>query len=158
MALRPFHDGAPSFTAPNGVDLSPDDERLYVAHLEGVTMWTRATGAATRLQTTAAWPITGIDGLYACAGALVAVQQLGGLERVTWLELDPSGTRVVGGRILDQRHPAARHVTTGTPVGDAFYYVATSDVRRHRPDGSVAPSEGPRNTVVLRVALPRACR
>jgi hypothetical protein len=43
-------------------------------------------------------------------------------------------------------------------VGDAFYYVATSDVRRHRPDGSVAPSEGPRNTVVLRVALPRACR
>jgi hypothetical protein len=102
-------------------------------------------------------PTTGVDGLYVCGNALIAVQNVVGIDRVAWLDLAPDGMSVVGGKVLEQRHPAARQPTTGVVDGDQFFYVVTSDVARQRSAGPLLPATGPRNTVVLRLKLSMSC-
>jgi hypothetical protein len=154
-----------AFTYPNGVALSPDERRLYVAHVEGVTVWDRgadrgadwAAGRPVRLAHPDGVPLVGIDGLYACGGGLVAVQGLPEFTRVVWLRLDGAGARVVAAEVLEQRHPAHVDPTTGVLDGDALHYVASSELRRLGADGALAPAERPSATVVLRLPLGGRC-
>lgn len=146
-----------AFSAPNGIALSTDERRLYVAHMEGITVWDRSTGRATRLTHPRAVPLLGIDGLYACRDGLVAIQALPDFTRVLWLQLDASGSGVLAGEILEQRHPAHDAPTTGVLDGDTLHYVASSEVRRFRPDGSIAPATRPSATVLLRLPLGGRC-
>ena len=149
-----FSAGDADFPWPNGIAVSPDGTWLYVAHLGGVDAWRLATGARQRVATTRAWPLESFDGLYACSGALVAVQALPGVDRVVWLELDSTGTRVRTQQVLDQAPDARRSLSTGAPVGDAFYYHTRPVVVRERAPGA-APAEP--ETVLHRVPLPRRC-
>lgn len=150
--------GAPDFSAPNGIALSPDGRRLHVAHLEGISTWDLRTGVRTRLAHPATVPLAIVDGLYACGDGLVAVQILAGFYRIAWLGLDADGRRVERMDVLEQSHPAHVQPTTGALVGDTLLYVANSEVRRHRPDGSLAPAARPSDTVVLRLPLGGRCR
>jgi hypothetical protein len=145
------------FTAPNGIAASRDGHRLYVAHVEGISVWDLRNGSRTLLRSVPGVPTTGVDGLYVCGNALIAMQNVAGIDRVAWLDLAPDGMSVVGGKVLEQRHPAARQPTTGVVDGDQFFYVATSDVARQRSAGPLLPATGPRNTVVLRLKLSVSC-
>jgi hypothetical protein len=157
-SLVPLPDPHGAFTAPNGIAVSPDGRRLYAAHLEGITVWDRATGVARRVAPPDDVPLTGIDGLYACRRGLVAIQALPDFTRVVWLPLGGAGDRVTAAEVLEQRHPAHVQPTTGAVDGDTLYYVASSEVHRLRADGSVAPAVGRSATVILRLPLAGRCR
>ena len=157
LDLRELSQASSAFTSPNGIATAADGRRLYVAHVEGISLWDPASGTRALLPSVTGAPTTGIDGLYSCGGALIGVQNAVGLDRIVWLELSRDGTRITGGRVLEQRHPAARQPTTGLVHGENFYYVLTSDVARQRAGGPLLPSTGPKNTVIARLKLPVSC-
>jgi sugar lactone lactonase YvrE len=118
LRVRSRRDGAPGdtleplpraegrFTYPNGLDLSPDGRRLYVAHTEGISVWdlfAKEGGRALEYPTSAT--TAGVDGLYACAKSLVVVQRVLGFDQVARLRLDGSGRRVTEATPLERRHP-----------------------------------------------------
>lgn len=156
-APREFGPRSGEFTAPNGIAAAADGRSLYVAHVEGVSHVSLVDGARTLVRSVPGVPTNGIDGLYACGRALIAVQNVVGMDRITWFDLSSDGMSITGGTVLEQRHPAYREPTTGVVAGDRFYYVATSDVARQRAAGPLLPATGPRNTVILRLKLPRTC-
>jgi hypothetical protein len=125
MAERPvevFFAGAPDFTVPNGITLSADDSRLYVAHMGGVDQWQVATRMRRRVATTREWPLEGFDGLYACGAGLIGVQALPGVYRVVSVALDASGTRAVRYQVHHQVPRAGHRLSTGAIRGNTFFY------------------------------------
>jgi len=159
-SLERVHGGALGFTYPNGVAVGPGARRLYVAHMEGVSaveLTGPRAGRVSELAAPAGVPTGGIDGLYACGDALLAVQGMVGYDQVSWFELTADGRGVRSMRALERAHPAHDAATTGAPAGDAFYYIASSQLPRLSPDGVLAPAASPRPSVVLRLPLPRRC-
>jgi hypothetical protein len=153
-AVAPLVPGG-RFTYPNGIALAADG-RLYVAHVGGVSLIDTRTGSDALVAGPPTVAAAGIDGLYLVGGCLVGVQGFGiGGERIVRLRLDSSGTRLVGGEVLERAHPAYELPTTGALVGDTLYYIANSQMRRLRPGGTLAPAATPRPSVVLRV--PTGC-
>lgn len=144
--LRTLHADDPWFSRANGIVLSPDGRRLYVAHFDGVTVWDLARGTRTPLTTPRTVSLVNIDGLYTCAGSLVAVQALPGAGRVVRFDLDATGTKVTGQVVLDRDAPTFRRVSTGYPVGNTLYFPA-----RGLPPRS-------RKTIIHRVVVAPSCR
>lgn len=150
---------SPRFHWPNGIALAPDGDRLYVAHLEGISVVDVTSGARTPLPHPATVPLADTDGLYACRGFLVAVQRISGFEQVLRLDLAADGGSVTAAEVRERRHPAYVDPTTGVIAGDTLFYIANSQFRRLSPDGrSVAPASDPSGTVILRLPLGRLCR
>ena len=160
-ALERVHGAAPDFTYPNGVAVTPDGTRLYVAHVEGLSVLPlggRAPGTLARVRATEAMPTGGIDGLYACANdRLVAVQGRTDFQQITAFTLARDGRSVVAARALERRHPAHDAATTGAIARGSLYYIANAQLGRLGPDGTVAPGPNARPSVVLRVPLGDAC-
>jgi hypothetical protein len=158
-ALERVYDGrAGAFTYPNGIALSPDGRHLFVAHLEGISVFdvtNPATFRPTRLAAPPGVPTGGIDGLYACGAGLIAVQYLLGFQQITRFVLSADGTRITRTRALERNHPAHEAATTGAPARGAFYYIANAQLDRLQDDGSVRAAERPHPSVVLRLA--KAC-
>jgi sugar lactone lactonase YvrE len=157
--LERVHHEPARFVYPNGVVLSPDARRLYVAHWEGLSSFDlAAAGTLTpeRVTAPAGVATTGIDGLYRCADGLLAVQYLLDFSQVTRFGLTPRGRSVAGARALERRHPAQTGPTTGAPARDAFYYIANAQLERLAEDQSVKPGPDERS-VVLRMPLDGTC-
>jgi sugar lactone lactonase YvrE len=161
-SLERFLDGGSRLVYPNGVAVSPDGAALYVAHVEGLSrVDLRARGGAPVAEpvTSSAPHFAGmIDGLYACGRDLIAVQSVVDHQRVVRLRLDPAGTRLTAAEVLERRHPAYELPTTGVLVDGSLVYVANSQLRRLRDDGTLAPAAAPRGTVLLRLPLGGPCR
>ncbi len=155
--LQLFHGGGPRFHWPNGLDLAPDGKRLYVAHVEGITVLELESGRATPLSRPDGVAMADVDGLYACEGALVAVQRMPDFEQVARFRLSPSGDAVTAVEVLERRHPAYAQPTTGVVVGSSLYYVASSHFAR-LSDGRLTPAAKPAASVVLRLPLGAECR
>jgi hypothetical protein len=158
-ALQPVP-GATGMTYPNGIALAADGSRLFVAHAEGLsTLALEGHGEGRLERMTAPTGVTtgGIDGLYACAGGLLAVQRMLDFQQITWFELSADGRAVAAARALERRHPAHDAATTGAIAGDHLHYIADAQLGRLRPDGSLAPADPPRETVVLRLPLDGLC-
>lgn len=156
--LERFYEQRTDFIYPNGIALTPDGRRLYVAHLEGLTLLDPATGRATRVHAADGAFVGGIDGLYACRDGLVGIQNVYDHTRVVRIRLSAAGDSATAVEVLERRHPAMNAPTTGEVVGDALYYVANSQLPRLRGDGTLATAERPSPTVVLRLPLGAACR
>jgi sugar lactone lactonase YvrE len=155
---RVHHDPA-RFLYPNGIDLSPDGLRLYVAHWEGLSSFDLGAGGAptpARVTAPAGVATTGIDGLYRCGDGLLAVQYLLDFPQITRFGLSARGGSVSGARTLERRHPAQTGPTTGARAKDAFYYIANAQLERLAEDQSVKPGAGERS-VVLRMPLEGTC-
>jgi hypothetical protein len=158
-ALERVHGGARDFTYPNGVAVASGG-RLHVAHVEGASTLApgdSVPGGIARLQTPPGITAGGIDGMYACADGLLAVQSLFDFQQVTWLQVAPDGRRVTAARALERRHPAHDAATTGAIAGGALFYIANAQLARLKPDGTLAPSATRTKSVVLRLPLPQAC-
>jgi sugar lactone lactonase YvrE len=157
--LERFHAGTTDFTYPNGIAVSADGTRLYVAHVEGISSWNLAgaDGLVERVTTAPGVAAGGIDGLYACSGSLLAVQSLLGFQRVVLLALDSTGLHIARQQALERQHPAHDVATTGAIAQGAFYYIANSQLGRLDSDQRVAPSDSPRASVVLRLPVPVEC-
>jgi streptogramin lyase len=148
-----------NFTYPNGIALSPDGGRLFVAHIEGISRFEldAPRPAMVRMPAPAGVPTTGIDGLYACGQGVLGVQNRMGFQQVTYFTLDASGRRITGARALERRHPAHDSATTGAVVGDEFHYIANAQLRRLGPDWRVAPDDRAALPLILRLPLDGAC-
>ena len=158
--LERVHGDAPDFTYPNGLAVAPGGRRLYVAHVEGVSAFTLGESmpkGITRLPTPPGISAGGIDGLYACAGGLLAIQSLFDFQQVTWFRLAPDGRQSLAARALERRHPAHDAATTGAVAGGALFYIANAQLARLAPDGTVSPAAGRGRSVVLRLPLQSPC-
>ena len=172
LRVRSRRDGAPGdtlesllraagrFTYPNGIDISPDGRRLYVAHTEGISTWDLLSKEPGRLlEYPASATTAGVDGLYACAKSLVVVQRVLGFDQVARLRLDGSGRKVTEATALERRHPAYDRPTTGVVVKDALYYIPNSQVGRLGGAGEPLKAvDSPKPSVVLKLPIGERCR
>ncbi|HEX8362295.1 MAG TPA: SMP-30/gluconolactonase/LRE family protein [Longimicrobium sp.] len=141
--------GDAAFTWPNGMALSADERRLYVAHAEGLSAIDLRTGRRTLLPRPPGTTLATIDGMYLCGGSLLAIQRLSDFEQVIRIRLAPARDAVTAVEVLERRHPAYEQPTTGVMVGGELVYIANSRYTRLRPDGTAPP--GPGGTVLLRL-------
>ncbi|HEX8692676.1 MAG TPA: hypothetical protein VF746_09670 [Longimicrobium sp.] len=156
-ALEPLARG-PRFHWGNGIALSPDESRLYAAHLEGISVVDPRTGRMEPLRHPPAVAMADVDGLYACPGSLVAVQRMAHFQQVTRFVLSPAGDSIVAAEVLERSHPAYVDPTTGVVVGDSLFYIANAQFRRLQDDLTLRPAERPHGTVVLRLPIGPGCR
>jgi len=133
-ALRALVPGG-AFPHANGIALSRDEKKLFVAYDVGIAVVDPQTGAHADLRNESSRSIAGIDGLYARGDELVAVQNNIGRARVVRIRLDAEGTRARDVEYLESGHPLFGDPapTTGVLVGDQFYYIANFQLQLSRP-------------------------
>jgi len=140
---------------PNGIALSEDGRRLFVATREGVVTVDTRSRNVTRIGMPDG-DVIRADGLYVHRGALVAIQPSRTGLVVSRYVLDKTLTRVQRAEVIEGNHPAFLQPTTGVVTGDSFYYIANSQLQHFRKlwleNGSV-PLDKLRDVVVLRVSL-----
>lgn len=160
-ALELVYGGSPQFGYPNGVAADSSRGRIYVAHMEGIStlgLRNRQPARPTPLVTQTGRPMSGIDGLYYCGGGLLGIQSLLDSQQVVRFVLGADGVTVTEVKVLERKHPAHNAATTGTIAGDTLFYIASSQLGRLQPDGSVRAAEGPpTSSVILRLPLDGAC-
>jgi hypothetical protein len=110
---------------PNGLVLSPDDKRLYIAHVEGISMIDTATRARKLLTLPANAAVNSIDGLAWHKGALLGVHSSPYFRRVVRVELTDNGTAIDKVTVVNARTPEY-HQTTAALAGDKLYVVGGS--------------------------------
>jgi hypothetical protein len=152
--LARVHGGEARFRYPNGIALDPSERRLYVAHLEGISvaeLGPDAPPSLAMMPRRAGVSGSGIDGLYACADRLVAVQGVLGFQQVTAFRLAPDGRAITAAEPLERRHPIHDWATTGTFARGDFHYIANAQLRRLSPMGALSPPTIPGRSAVLRL-------
>jgi len=140
----------------NGIAVSPDAHRLYVAHATGLVVVDLASGEARALAAPPRENLAAIDGLYQWQGMLIGVENVTNPGRVIAMTLSRDGLSVARVRTLLSHHHAALDApTTGAIAPDGFYLLARTGLDHLRDDGTVVdPANIPR-PLVLRVLLPR---
>jgi len=139
---------------PNGIALSSDETKLFVAHLAGVAVFDLTTGRTSALPHPESVTLADIDGLYRDGHRLVAIQNGLSPARVALFELTPEEDRVVGVRVLERGHPLFAAIpTTGAVADGMFYYIANAQLRAFDRDNRILPEEKLQETVILRTAL-----
>lgn len=117
------------FTAANGIALSRDEKKLFVASFgDGIAAVDLASQSVTALPYPANVCLAYIDGLYATEGSLIAIQNGPMVPRIVRFVLNSEGTAIVAMDILERRNPLFDGITTGVLVGDQLYYVANSQL------------------------------
>lgn len=141
---------------PNGLAVSPDAHRLYVAHATGITVVDLTSGEARPLAAPAGENIAAIDGLYQWQGMLIGVENVTNPGRVIAMTLANDGLSIDRVRtLLSHHHAALDEPTTGAIAPDGFYLLARTGLSHLRDDGSLEdPANVPR-PLVLRILLPR---
>lgn len=138
----------------NGIALSADERRLYVADFaSGISVVDPATGEVRPLPHPPDVSLHGIDGLYWHESGLIGVQNGAGTERIVRYRLSPDGSRVVALDVLESHNPLFAIPTTGVIVGGDFYYIANSLLDRIDPDGRLKPYARLEPAVVLKAPL-----
>jgi len=141
-----------TFRSPQGLALV--DGVLYVAdYALGLARVDVGTRAVTFLDAPPQTLLTGIDGLVAADGRLVAIQNGLSPARVVSLDLDASGRRVLAARVLERAHALFDEPTLGVVVDGELYYVADSQWGRVDAQGRPGPPEVLREPVILRLGL-----
>ncbi|MEQ8627253.1 hypothetical protein [Ekhidna sp.] len=68
---------------------------------------------------------------------MIAIQP--DLSQVARYRLSMPQNAVMEGEVLELKHLAMDHPTTGVIVGDMFYYIANAQFEKVNEDGSLAP-------------------
>jgi sugar lactone lactonase YvrE len=145
---------AGTFPGANGIVLSDDDSRLFVATWEeGLSVVDLATLAAARLAHPPGVSTHGPDGIYFHEGSLIAVYNSVGPGRVVRFWLDEDQTAITRAEILECNHPLFAQPTTGALATDGFYFIANSQFARFDPDNQPPPLDQLAKIVVLRIPL-----
>jgi DNA-binding beta-propeller fold protein YncE len=109
----------------NGLVLSPDDKRLYVAHVEGVSVIDTGSGERKLLTPPANTAITSMDGLAWYKGSLIGVHNSPYFRRIIRIHLAENGTAIDKVTVVNARTPDY-HQTTAAVAGDKLYVVGGS--------------------------------
>lgn len=114
----------PRMSFPNGIALSADDTRLYVAHIEGLSVVDLASGRRTALPVPGNAAVNSMDGLVRDGDDLLGIQPSPYLARVLRIRLDAGGAAVREVVTVSSPPPADLSQTTGVVAGSHFYSVA----------------------------------
>lgn len=115
---------------PNGIDLSGDGRRLFVAVDGGLSVVELRGKKVSQLRLPAGVK-PGIDGLYFHRNTLVAIQPFDAQKVVRYV-LDKRQEEVTSIELLEADHPLMSQPTTGVVVGRDFYYIANSQLQLFR--------------------------
>jgi sugar lactone lactonase YvrE len=142
------------FVSPQGLDFAGDGRTLFVAdYALGLFAVDVESKAVRKLESAPNVAVTGIDGLYARDGSLVAIQNGVRPHRVVRLALDGATMRVTGSRPLEVNAASFDEPTLGVLVGADLYYVASSGWARVDAKGALAEGAKPAPHVVLKLRL-----
>jgi sugar lactone lactonase YvrE len=145
----------PAIPGVNGIALAADGRALYLAHSTGIARYELATRELLpRIEVPAGETVGAIDGLYTDGNALVGIQNVTNPGRVIRIPLraDGKGAERVE-TLLSHHHPAIDEPTTGAIVGRSFALLATTQVARFTPEGTIVSPETLKRPVVLLVPL-----
>ena len=110
-------------TFPNGIVITPDESRLYVAHVEGISAIDVRTGKRTQLTVPRNGAVNSIDGLAWDGPDLLGIQGTPYLARTARIRLSDDGLAVREVITMSSRPPFGLNQTTGVVVGRHFYTV-----------------------------------
>jgi sugar lactone lactonase YvrE len=133
----------PRMTFPNGIALASDDAKLYVAHVEGLSVVDLASGRRTALAVPGDAAVNSMDGLVRDGDDLLGIQPSPNLARVLRIRLDERGTTIRDVVTVSSPPPDGLSQTTGVVVGAHYYSVA----------GVIDPDVKDRRARILRTAL-----
>lgn len=129
-----------------GIAIQADGRIMYVADRElGILVIDIEAGRARKLAVASTLNLGGIDGLYLWENHLIVIQNGIKPERIMRLQLDASGTRVVGVRPLAVAKPEFDYPNFGVVLEGNLYFFGNSQW----PDGDTSPKP----VTVLRTPL-----
>jgi hypothetical protein len=141
---------AKGFRSPQGIARIGD--ALYVADWSrGIARVDRATRLVRWLDAPDDVVLPGTDGLRACGGKLLAIQN--GVEPSRVVELTVKGDTVRLSRVLEWNHAELHEPTLGIVVGKALLYVADSQWGSFDRAGKIWPDDRLFAPTVLRLSL-----
>jgi hypothetical protein len=137
-------------TLPNGLVLSPDDKRLYVAHVEGISMIDTASRERKLLTLPANAAVNSLDGLAWDKGSILGMHTSLYFRRTVRIHLAAKGTAIDKVTVVNARTPDFRQ-TTAAVADDKLYVVGGSPL----PDlyGGPPPATEPKPQI-LQIPLP----
>jgi sugar lactone lactonase YvrE len=142
---------AGAMRSPQGLALSPDGSRLYVAdYAYGLAVVDLASGRIARVAAQGPAMLDGIDGLVADGATLIAIQNGVSPSRIVRLHLTPDGNAVARVELLERANPAWGEPTLGAIVNGGLLYVADAQWERHGPGGAMT-GEGPVRPTAIRI-------
>jgi sugar lactone lactonase YvrE len=142
------------FAATQGLALSNDEKTLYVAdYTDGIWALDLASKNRRPIAAPADVWLAGLDGLSRVKDGFIAVQIGPKPERVLRLQLDPQAQKITSAEVLEINHPDYSGPIQGTIAGDAFLYVANSQLSLVNEETGTFPADRARATVVLRLPL-----
>jgi hypothetical protein len=112
---------------PNGITLSDDLTRPYVADWLGVIMVDLRDNVAREVHPGHHNTLSGIDGLYWYKNSLIGIQSAGTYRIARWF-LSADGRRVLSRKTLERGAPLMRSPTTGAIRGTQFYFIANTGI------------------------------
>ena len=125
---------------PNGITLSDDLTRLYIADWLGVIMVDLRDNAAREVHPGKHNTLCGIDGLYWYKNSLIGVQSAGTFRVVRWF-LATDGRRVLAAKTLEKGTPLVSFPTTGAIRGTQFYFIANTGIANYDDGRIVDPTK-----------------
>lgn len=138
---------------PNGLAISTDGKRLFVADFKGLSFVDVATGKVEALKYPEQVNVTGVDGLYLYGGHLVAVQNGSGAERIVRFKLNAARDAILSEEILESRNPLFKIPTTGVVSGSSLYLIASSYLDSVDDQGKLKPDAPLGEATILRIPL-----
>ena len=140
------------YAVANGITASPDGRTLYVAYLQGIARVDVGSRKIALLPSPDSVNTSSNDGLYWYRGSLIGVQGMPTLSRVVRYALSADGRRITSGAVLERGQPTIDQPTTGTIVGNRFYYIANPQYARlDNRTSALAPQAGTPVRTVIRV-------
>lgn len=114
------------FFSPQDAAISADGSLAFIADYQrGIARIDLDTGEQNWLAADRSIALSGIDGLYAYRGGLIAVQNGVQPERLVYCKLDADQRRVTRCDVLERGEPLGEP-THGVVIGDTFVYLANS--------------------------------
>jgi hypothetical protein len=132
---------------PNGIDISEDGTKLFIAG-NGLGVLDLAARAFKELKHHPNMFVSG-DGCYYYRNSIIAVQN----AKVTRFFLNEDRNEIIRSEALEAYHPLFNIPTTGALAGDAFYFIANSQLLDYDAEGNLAPLSELEETKILKVEL-----
>lgn len=146
--------GPGSLIYPNGITISPDFKKLFVADFtKGISIVDVATGQARPLPHPERVHVAGLDGLYLDGRSLVAVQNSAGTARIVRFRLNEALDSIESEETLESRNPSFKIPTTGVIANGSLVYIANSQLRAVDEQGRLKPDADLQEIVILTVPL-----
>lgn len=144
-----------SLFSAQGLALSPDQERLYIADRRyGIAILQRSGGRLLRLTGDDGTMLDGIDGLAAHGPNLIAIQTAYAPARIVRLRLSADGLRVERLDVLERAHPDWGEITLGTVAGGRLLYVGNAQWERYGESGAAIAGKPALPTPIRVLDLP----